>query len=460
MNMSSVLSNYSNILNTALFIVGFVIFLSFLFISKTSFFEKEYRAYKISLITSFLVLISFTFLFIADFNFKDLTIFLVLVTIFIAVLFLFLPIQRRKNIKKQIPIEKHDERDIMFSRNELIPGTEKYNEYYFKRPEKKEPDDLFRKKPGLLSPEASMFEPVTFAAANANLEVIETLKKNVQGKISETQIKIDSKEISRFIKNWSKKLGAHTVGITNLKDYHLYSYKGRGELYGKEITNQHPNAIAVTVEMNHEIMQTAPQGPVIMESTRQYLNSGTIAVQIANFIRNLGYSARAHIDGNYELICPLVARDAGLGEIGRMGLLMTPKLGPRIRIAVITTDLPLEIDKTNNNSSTIDFCSICKKCADNCPSKSISFNDREKICGVLRWKINSESCFTYWCTIGTDCGRCMSVCPYSHPNNLMHNFIRWGIKNSYIFRRFALIMDDVFYRRKPKNRKIPSWIDK
>ncbi|MFQ6103859.1 MAG: hypothetical protein ACE5OP_06150 [Candidatus Glassbacteria bacterium] len=52
-------------------------------------------------------------------------------------------------------------------------------------------------------------------------------------------------------------------------------------------------------------------------------------------IRNLGYPARTHIDGNYRVVCPLVARDAGIGEIGRMGLLMTPRLGPRVRIAVV-----------------------------------------------------------------------------------------------------------------------------
>ena len=51
-------------------------------------------------------------------------------------------------------------------------------------------------------------------------------------------------------------------------------------------------------------------------------------VQLAAAIRDLGYPARAHIDGNYRVIAPLVARDAGLGEIGRMGLLMTPRWVP------------------------------------------------------------------------------------------------------------------------------------
>jgi len=92
------------------------------------------------------------------------------------------------------------------------------------------------------------------------------------------------------------------------------------------------------------MVNSGPLAPIIMESSQKYLDSGSIAVQLAAFIRNLGYPALAHIDGNYQVVCPLVARDAGLGDIGRMGLLMTPKLGPRVRIGVVTTDLPLLVD--------------------------------------------------------------------------------------------------------------------
>ncbi len=207
------------------------------------------------------------------------------------------------------------------------------------------------------------------------------------------------------------------------------------------------------------MLATAPAGPAVMESAQQYLNAGSIAVQIAAFIRNLGYPARAHIDGNYDVVCPLVARDAGLGEIGRMGLLMTPNLGPRVRIGVITTDIPLILNKYMHNHSVIDFCTICKKCADVCPSQSISFNDMEDIDGIKRWQINQEACYTFWTKVGTDCGRCVSVCPYSHPDNLMHNLVRAGIKNSFIFRRFALKMDDVLYGRKPVAAPLPEWIN-
>jgi len=420
--------------------------------------EKEQRAFRVSCMLSVLVAVPFLILYMMDFQYKDVIVNTTLVLIILSLIILFFPYNPKVKEGFQIPNEKHDERDVMFSRNELKPKTDKYKAYYSKNPDKKEPDDKFREKPGLLSSESSLYHPYSFASAHANLEVIEALKPIVDGPFSETITEIDPLNISRYIKTWCKNLGAHSVGITELKDFHLYSNKGRGTVYGKEIKNNHKYAIAITIEMDHEMIQTAPKGPVVMESTQEYLNSGTIALQVANFIRNLGFPARAHIDGNYEVICPLVARDAGLGEIGRMGLLMTPSLGPRVRIAVVTTDIPLIIDRRRDRSSVIDFCEICKKCADACPSRSISFESRVEINGILRWKINSESCFTYWCSSGTDCGRCMAVCPYSHPNNFMHNFIRWGISNSQYFRRFAIYMDNLLYGRRPTSREIPIWI--
>ena len=81
-----------------------------------------------------------------------------------------------------------------------------------------------------------------------------------------------------------------------------------------------------------------------------------------NLIRSMGYPALAHIDGNYRVVAPLVARDAGLGEIGRMGLLMTPELGPRVRLGVVTTDIPLVPDPAGYAPAVLDFCRACKKC--------------------------------------------------------------------------------------------------
>lgn len=194
-----------------------------------------------------------------------------------------------------------------------------------------------------------------------------------------------------------------------------------------------------------------------MESARQYLSSGAIAVQLAEFFRRLGYQARAHIDGNYQVVCPLVARDAGLGEIGRMGLLMTPDLGPRVRIAVVTTDMPLISDTRRYDHTMIDFCNYCRKCADVCPSAAIDKGERRTIGGALRWQISQERCFSYWKTAGTDCGRCMAVCPYSHPDTVPHRLVRRLIGTNVLFRRLAIKADNLIYGRKPPPKKRADW---
>ena len=213
---------------------------------------------------------------------------------------------------------------------------------------------------------------------------------------------------------------------------------------------EHVWAIAFTVEMDHAVMRTAPEAPVVAESARRYVDAAMIGVQLAAAIRGMGYPARAHIDGNYRVIAPLVARDAGLGEIGRMGLLMTPGLGPRVRIGVVTTDLPLAADAPGDDTSVLDFCTICRKCADNCPTNSIPFGDREPMDGGLRWALDADSCFRYWNLIGTDCGRCMTVCPFSHPSNPAHDLVRWMLRRSGAARLGGLWLDDAFYGRDPR----------
>jgi ferredoxin len=188
---------------------------------------------------------------------------------------------------------------------------------------------------------------------------------------------------------------------------------------------------------------------VVVESARQYVEGAKIALVVASWIRRLGYEARAHIDGNYRVIAPLVARDAGLGEIGRMGLLMTPRLGPRVRLGVVTTDLPLVADLPGDDASVIDFCLACQKCAVNCPVGAIPSGDRTAMDGGLRWVIDSDTCFRYWNVVGTDCATCMRVCPYSHPDSAAHNLVRRAIRGSAAARRAMLWLDDVFYGKKP-----------
>ena len=417
--------------------------------------EKEYNGVIKAIVLSILIPIPFVFAWHSSFyllSVAQLALFAVIVFI------LFIPLKYKKRVIDRNRIKRFDERDTMFSRNEIIPGSNQYVSYYNFRPENEITDKQFREKPGLLSDKSHYYHPYAFNSANASFKVVKELHQKVEGIPSKNKADLNPIKLSNYVKSWCKKLGALEVGIAPLDINNVYSVKGRGNGYGKKVSSSYPVAVAFTVEMNHEMVKAAPQASIVMESANQYLKSGRIAVTIAEFLRAIGYEARAHIDGNYELICPLVARDAGLGEIGRMGLLMTPTHGPRVRIGVVTTNAPLKLTNRKVDHSAEHFCLKCKKCATCCPGKAIPTTAPQLIENVKRWQINSESCFTYWTVAGTDCGRCMSVCPYSHPSNAFHNVMRWAIRNNYIFARLALIMDNFFYGKKPKPHAMPNWI--
>ncbi len=142
-------------INLVLFLIGILISGVLFYVSLVSIIEKEFRAFKVSFLLSTVLFIPFLTIYLYDFQFKEIisSIFLVLILLF--VLILFLPIRPKLKGGFQVPVQKHDERDVMFSRNELKPDTENFNIYYSNNPEKKNLDDKFREKPGLLSPKTS-----------------------------------------------------------------------------------------------------------------------------------------------------------------------------------------------------------------------------------------------------------------------------------------------------------------
>lgn len=365
----------------------------------------------------------------------------------------------RVDLSHDIPHERVDERDIMFARARLTPGSPEYSDYYQHNPQNKRKDDLTRAKPGLLSLNAELADRLLFTSPQASFTLTEALHTVVDGVVALEPLRVNPNVITAYLKSLARYYGALQVGVTRVQPYHYYSHIGRGSgRYGAPISIEHRYAIAFSVEMDHTMIRSNPTAAGVMESARQYVEAARVAVQLAAVIRNMGYPARAHIDGDYRVICPLVGRDAGLGEIGRMGLLMTPYQGPRVRLGVVTTNLELIPDNPTRNSSVIDFCTRCKKCALNCPVQAIPYGERKMIAGALRWRIDADTCFRYWNVIGTDCGRCMAVCPYSHPANLYHNLVRWGIAHSAAFRQMALWLDDLFYWKRPEIKSPPIWI--
>lgn len=368
---------------------------------------------------------------------------------------LFVPFGRKEE-SPQHSTQRFDEREIMFARMRMQPDSPQFEQYYNEHPEHKELDDIIRA--GGWHSRNTRQSQLMEIASEASFMAVGSLRGHVDGLVAEEKKEIPVEQRNAFIAGLAQHFGALEVGFTELKPEHIYSHIGRGAgIWGEEITLNHTHAIAFTVEMRKEHVDPAPRQPIMAESAVQYAHAGLIGIMLAEAIRAMGYEARAHIDGNYQVICPIVARDAGLGEIGRMGLLMTPDYGPRVRLAVVTTTLSLDTQAYEPIEAMIDFCAVCNKCAVNCPSKAIPMGERAPINGALRWQIDQQKCYQYWTKVGTDCGRCMAVCPLSRGDHWMHQLARKAILRSALFRRVYVHLDRWLYGEHPKPKQPPEW---
>jgi ferredoxin len=354
------------------------------------------------------------------------------------------------------PPERIDERDIVFARFDLQEGSAQFSEYYARHPEFSEIDAEIRKLPDILSSSHLSRSPALFALADAEFEWLEHQLVTVEGPVGSETTAGSREANTRLIKDTVRYLGADLCGVCEMEPAFLYSHVGRGpEPYGERIELDHSFAVVFAVQMDFSMIASAPRAPVIVETAKQYLAAARIAAVTAGMIRRLGHPARAHMAGsNYAALVPPLAWKAGLGEMGRIGFLLTEKYGPRVRLGLVTTDLPLVPDHPRV-FGVQDFCERCEKCALNCPSHAISREERGFDNGVLRWVIDREACYSYWRKVGTDCARCIFVCPYSKPDTTIHRAVRWAAARSSAAQRLASKADDLFYGRRPTPHKPP-----
>ncbi|MDH3892264.1 MAG: 4Fe-4S dicluster domain-containing protein [candidate division Zixibacteria bacterium] len=345
--------------------------------------------------------------------------------------------------------QRVDERDVAFAREEYQPGTARYDEYYGAHPRLKDADDRMRRLPELLAPGGKYYDGAVAALVSSDFREIEAMTTTVDGQVAVEPEAVEPGEMTAWVKREMLAMGADEVGIAKLNPMYVYSHVGRGpEAWGQPIVNAHKYAIMFSLEMDYFDVEKAPRLPITRETARRYKQAARISIGLARRIREMGYPARAHIAGsNYQIMLPPVAHDAGLGELGRMGYLISPKSGARVRLGGLTTDLPLLNDEPIT-FGVQDFCDKCLKCSINCPSSAIPSGGKVNVRGVEKWQLNIEQCIQYWRVIGTDCGLCMKVCPYSHPPTFIHNLVRSGCRRSSLARRISIWADDFFYGRK------------
>ncbi|WP_368293003.1 reductive dehalogenase [Dehalobacter sp. TBBPA1] len=271
-----------------------------------------------------------------------------------------------------------------------------------------------------------------------------------EGKVNPNVYQFESPETaSAVIKKAATYWGASKVGIAPYDERWVYS-----EVFDAKTDMPVPNelpftpthVIVMAFEMDYDGYQTAPALPQTASSADIYSNMGVTSHKLATFIRKLGYKCLP-CSNDTALSVPL-AIQAGLGEISRIGILVTPEFGPRVRICKTYVDMPLAIDKPVS-FGVMEFCKTCMKCADACPSQALS-HDKEpsfKVStatnpGVKKWAQDGLKCITQWGAVGGDCGICIKVCPYNKKQEWHHDFVKLGARTP--ARPVLRFFDDLF----------------
>ena len=256
------------------------------------------------------------------------------------------------------------------------------------------------------------------------------------------------KEASREIKRVALGFGAGEVGVTRFDERWMYTHKF-SDMSGTERPNDIPAEglpyVIVTAQpMDYELIKTVPSALSGAATGMGYSHDALVVISVAQYIRNLGYNAIASMNDS-ALAIPL-AIQAGLGEYGRNGLLITRKYGPRVRLGKIFTDMPLALDQPISLGVKA-FCDTCRRCATACPVGAISHGEptaerynQSNIKGVRKWSVDGEKCFGYWVAQNSDCAICIRVCPYNKDYTKWWNRIGQRLAGTPL-RRFMLWLD-------------------
>jgi ferredoxin len=249
------------------------------------------------------------------------------------------------------------------------------------------------------------------------------------------------------IKSLAGMFGADLVGITEVDRRWHYSARVDTRDF-TPVANDLPDGMTHVIVMGHamneSLVATYPSALAGAATGLEYSHEAAIVIQLAAYIRNLGYEAVPSMNDT-ALVIPYAIK-AGLGEYGRNQMVLTPEFGPRVRFSKIFTNMPLATDMPKPFGIRA-YCDICTKCADACPPKALPFGPPQEdnastsnIKGVKKWSADCEKCFGYWAKLKSDCAICMRVCPFNQSKTTLYGAIFNSLATSK-FRRIALYLE-------------------
>jgi epoxyqueuosine reductase len=212
------------------------------------------------------------------------------------------------------------------------------------------------------------------------------------------QLTTISREQLQELEVYAKSKGVNKIGYAKLTPELI--------LEGQELL--YDNVIVLIKEMDKNLIALAPHKKTMVMIMKTYYQMGKQSNKIAKFLRKKGYGVHAGPALGGLSIYPVLAFRAGLGVIGKHGLLITPEFGPRQRIAVIYTSISnLPFHNLDSYGWISDICQKCVSCIEACPTQAIYETPIQRSNGRLI-HIDVEKCaqgFLYYC-----CSICIKEC--------------------------------------------------
>ncbi|MCO6041399.1 4Fe-4S dicluster domain-containing protein [Thermococcus alcaliphilus] len=209
-------------------------------------------------------------------------------------------------------------------------------------------------------------------------------------------------EFFEELESYAKSLGVLKVGYTKLTPELVFS--NRAVLF--------ENAIVLIGEMRKGEIAKAPGIRAGIEVWRTYYRLTRAAYKIAEFLRERGYNAQPDPAVGGSTNFPLLAQKAGLGHIGKHGLLITPENGPSVRIGAVYTDLelPYTDERVWEYEWIPDFCDRCNACVRACPAQAIYITPKRENSREVH--IDYKKCAVVFSrTLG--CSVCVKECTFT-----------------------------------------------
>lgn len=200
-----------------------------------------------------------------------------------------------------------------------------------------------------------------------------------------------TKEFIKELESYAISLGLNEIGYTNdLTDLRL---NNEG--------SQFKNAIVLTMKMTPELLNAKINGKAQNYNMELYEEFGKLTYQVSDFLRFNGYETYTAHPYDNVLKFSKLGEHAGLGGIGKSGLLITSDVGPQIKVSAILVNIKNLPKRNNTDFSWIpNYCNECGKCIKYCPMKALKDN-REN-------NLDADKCIG--CSNG--CTQCIKICPF------------------------------------------------